>query len=449
MKIIILLTTFLTLTAVQQASCQACSSGTCLAGFFHDQNNTSAVTTSDGCTTWAGMLDGWTVTHGAPIQVLNGYGGEAPPKNFCSYYGIHLLHEYGGNPDYPNATGGSGIKINYNFAAGTTYSIRVLFLYNIQYYPVSSYPQQGWLKLYLGQATSGIPAGNLAACRQAIPSASASLIYAFPLTSTSETAYDLVINYPAVVSGNSLWIYPEGYDKYPGQSSNPQVDIYLSNVFICPACPSGTVYLHSGTPGLSINVATIYAGTSTIDEGSGTGTISNQPTGVSSWTASKIELDPGFIGTASGSGSLTLTANPCTTLAGDNRPDEFDNANLMTSAGAPSIQTIAAEATPQLEQKDLTAITGDTTQSPTPSVPSGLLVYPTVNNGSFTISGSPHDLSNAVVLVSDQTGQIIYKTYNEATTSISINLNNLSEGLYFVEIRQADRITTRKIIVTK
>jgi hypothetical protein len=278
------------------------------------------VTTPDGCTTWSSSYDYWIVTHGAPAVVNNGYyPGKSPAglnEQCYPNYGIHMLHEYGGNPDYPNFNGGSGIMINQGFQQGVTYSIRVLFQYDENYYPVSAYPQQGWLRIYAGG--SNIPTGDLAHCREVIPMVSGlTSIESFPFTSTSDQGYDLLINYYASVSSSYLWIYPEGYDKYTGQNeANPQIDVYLSNVFICQTCPSGTDYWHSGTLPLTASVGAIYAGTSTIDGGTGTGTISNQAASVSTWTAGNfIELDPGFIGTASGSGSLALNISPCPNMA--------------------------------------------------------------------------------------------------------------------------------------
>jgi hypothetical protein len=76
-------------------------------------------------------------------------------------------------------------------------------------------------------------------------------------------------------------------------------------------------------------------------------------------------------------------------------------------------------------------------------------VYPTVNNGAFVIKGISTELENTEIMVTSQTGQIIYTAFNGSSTSISVNLNNPSEGLYFVQIRRPDKVITRKIIVTR
>jgi hypothetical protein len=266
------------------------------------------------------------------------------------------------------------------------------------------------------------------------------------------------MTYTPTTPSEALWVYPIGYNYRSGANSNPEVDIYLSNIFICPSCPSGTVYINSGTVPLSENVGTIYAGTSTVDHGTGTGTVTNQPAQVTTLTAGNlIELNTGFTATASGSGSLNLNIAPCYSVANGPRPDINDSTNIM--GGNPIYQTITTEEMPALQQMSNTQLAADTAASPTKASPitdslatataSGLVVYPTVNNGSFTISGRPADLNNAQILLIDQTGQILYNRFNESATSITVNLNNLSNGLYVVEVSQSGKITTRKIIVSR
>ena len=444
-------------SAVRQASGQACLEPACMNGTF--TGTTTPVTTPDGCTTWSGNVNGWTVTHGAPELVTNGYlptaTGFLKGLNCVAASGVHLLHEYGGNPDYPNFNGGSGIKVKYDFVVGQSYDIRILYRYECPYYDIPSLPEEGWLEVVAPAIAS---TGDLAACREAIPNAGGVTIAAIPLPANPGLAYDVSMTYTPTTPSELLWVYPIGYNYRPGQDANPEVDIFLSNIFVCPSCPSGTVYINSGTVPLSENVGTIYAGTNTIDHGSGIGTVTNQPAQVSTLTAGNfIELNTGFTATASGSGSLNLNIAPCYSVANGPRPDINDSTTIM--AGDPVYQTVTTEEKPALQQMTNTALTADTATSPTKASPitdslatataSGLVVYPTVNNGSFTISGGPADLNNAEILIIDRTGQILYNRFNESATSITVNLNNLSNGLYVVEVRQSGKITTKKIIVSR
>lgn len=453
LRLRIVIISLLILSMFSQGRSQ-CASLSCLPGGFPGlPTQRQTVTTADGCTSWTGTLNGWTVSHGAPIVVDNGFVSGYTPlykDSACLLsYGVHMVHEYGGNTDYPDFNGGSGIWITIpnHFLVGTTYAIRVVYYFRVPFYPENTLQEQGWLHLNAVQVG---PTGDVASCREVIPTAIGSTsIEAIPLPTSGENGqgYDELIYYTPTEQSNVLWIYPEGYDYRPGQNdANPQVDIYISNVLVCPACPYGTDYFNSGTLPLSANTGAIYAGTSTVDEGSGTGTISNQTSQVSTWTVTNsIELDPGFIGTVSGSGSLTLNISGCTNSAQEARPDYNDSTNLVAGTGPPVIQTLAEA--PPLEERSISMLT-DSVANPTTAVPSNLTVYPTVNNGSFTISGSAADLSNATILIMDQTGQTLYKSYNESAMSIPVNLNSLSAGVYFVEIVQSGKTTTKKIIVT-
>jgi hypothetical protein len=78
-----------------------------------------------------------------------------------------------------------------------------------------------------------------------------------------------------------------------------------------------------------------------------------------------------------------------------------------------------------------------------------LLVYPTVSTGAINITGSATDLSNANILVFDETGRTVFSLHNEANTTLYLDLGNLANGLYFMQIRQATKTTTQKIIINK
>jgi len=96
----------------------------------------------------------------------------------------------------------------------------------------------------------------------------------------------------------------------------------------------------------------------------------------------------------------------------------------------------------------------DSARSVTPAALSTelpLLVYPTITNGQVTITGAAADLSNAAILVTDESGRAVYRSYNEGsmTTALTLNLGNLVKGIYFVRVSTATKIHIEKIIIQK
>jgi hypothetical protein len=122
--------------------------------------------------------------------------------------------------------------------------------------------------------------------------------------------------------------------------------------------------------------------------------------------------------------------------------DNFE-ANITTGLFTASIQTCGDTGV---------SIVGDPLAKLSPAplpASSQLLVYPTVGRGSVTITGSAANLANAAIVVFDESGRTVYSMYNVAGTTISLDLGNLVNGLYFVQIRQQSKVTTQKIIVMK
>jgi Secretion system C-terminal sorting domain len=78
-----------------------------------------------------------------------------------------------------------------------------------------------------------------------------------------------------------------------------------------------------------------------------------------------------------------------------------------------------------------------------------LLIFPSVSTGAVNITGSAADLANANILVFDEAGRIVYSLHNEASTTLLLDLGHLASGFYFLQIRQAAKTTTQKIIISK
>jgi len=77
-----------------------------------------------------------------------------------------------------------------------------------------------------------------------------------------------------------------------------------------------------------------------------------------------------------------------------------------------------------------------------------LAVYPTITEGPVYISIDNSNGRNAEILVSDNSGRIVLLSNNNAGKNvITLNLGHLSNGIYFIQVKQAGKIITRKVIV--
>ena len=83
----------------------------------------------------------------------------------------------------------------------------------------------------------------------------------------------------------------------------------------------------------------------------------------------------------------------------------------------------------------LPAITGDNVQ---------IEVYPNPNNGSFIIHGA----GAGTCTITNELGQLI-KTFNLTSANYTVNINDLSSGVYFVACSKGAETFTKKVVVLK
>jgi len=152
------------------------------------------------------------------------------------------------------------------------------------------------------------------------------------------------------------------------------------------------------------------------------------------------------------SGYITASATGTTQLIGTAPSDELSDAmiifsdnfeaNITTGLFTASIQKCG--------DIDISLVSDSSAKllPVSPPVSSPLLVYPTIGTGSVTITGSAANLANAAIVVFDETGRTVYSLYNEAGTTLYLDLGSLTSGLYFVQIRQQSKVTTEKIIIS-
>jgi hypothetical protein len=82
--------------------------------------------------------------------------------------------------------------------------------------------------------------------------------------------------------------------------------------------------------------------------------------------------------------------------------------------------------------------------SPITSQSEQILIFPNPNNGVFTISAK----SEGVYTIQNSLGQIIQSVTLNATNNYTTNIENLSNGIYFVTGYNNNRITQQKVVVT-
>jgi hypothetical protein len=79
--------------------------------------------------------------------------------------------------------------------------------------------------------------------------------------------------------------------------------------------------------------------------------------------------------------------------------------------------------------------------------PSGFLIYPNPNNGMFTISGI--NASQATLRILDMSGRLVREQQLNGGDQISVNTEELNNGVYQVSIITANGIQTERMVVKK
>ncbi|MBN8702878.1 MAG: T9SS type A sorting domain-containing protein [Bacteroidetes bacterium] len=75
----------------------------------------------------------------------------------------------------------------------------------------------------------------------------------------------------------------------------------------------------------------------------------------------------------------------------------------------------------------------------------GFSLYPNPTSGMFTLN-SIENLNNATVTVFDIKGQVVYSVVNSVSNKLEIDLNNHTNGVYYIQINNNDNVITKKIV---
>jgi PKD repeat protein len=77
-------------------------------------------------------------------------------------------------------------------------------------------------------------------------------------------------------------------------------------------------------------------------------------------------------------------------------------------------------------------------------------IYPNPNNGVFEVKLNTSITDNGVINVYDLIGNLVYSTVIDSNNLVkTINLPNVSNGVYFVKVSSNDSQHTKKIIINK
>jgi hypothetical protein len=381
------------------------------------------------CPTWTNACgNGWVRSHGTP-QILQ-YTGSSSAGSFTEYYAY--LESFIQNGD----TAGDGMYTPFAFQQNTWYDVKIDF--NTQL-PAGVTPttQQGygWVLCY---AASGLTQHTLDNCYEAVPEGGGVITQEIGnylgLTPTPIVPGGInatTFTFKAALPYTQFWIYPYSSSYY-------RYNMELYRVEICPSCTAIADYPDGVLP-------TVMGGATVTIGGGPTGSEAIQvlPSLMTTVTASQaIYLKPGFKASSTGSGGFTASIVPCGTNGSTIIPEDYFDSLAVVSANPPGFDSTAISNGLQAGQAALPAW-------PDSLSGSKLQIYPTVSSGVFTITGTPANLGNAIIIVADESGRIVYNMYNSTNTTISLDLGSLASGLYFVQIRQSTKAATMKIIINK
>lgn len=140
------------------------------------------------------------------------------------------------------------------------------------------------------------------------------------------------------------------------------------------------------------------------------------------FTAPKITLSPGFVGSATDpSGALRtlkiIPSNaPCTQA-------------LRVATPTSNVQDEALTKQPLMEN---------------------IQIYPSPSRGLVNINFNRSTLLNAEITVVDKSGRVVYQMRNKSESNlVQLNLQHLSNGIYFIKVNAQNKLAVKKLLISK
>jgi hypothetical protein len=77
-------------------------------------------------------------------------------------------------------------------------------------------------------------------------------------------------------------------------------------------------------------------------------------------------------------------------------------------------------------------------------------IYPSPSRGLVNIDFNSSDLLNAQISVTDQSGRVVYQMRNKVKNNlVQLNLEHLSNGIYFIKVNMKNKVAVKKLLITK
>jgi hypothetical protein len=141
------------------------------------------------------------------------------------------------------------------------------------------------------------------------------------------------------------------------------------------------------------------------------------------FTAPTITLSPGFVGSATDPSGAVRTlklipsATPCTQPL------------RVASSPISNVRNEAITEQPKLENVN---------------------VYPSPSRGLVNIDLNGLELQKAEITVTDQSGRVVYQIRNKSESNlIQLNLQHLSNGIYFIKVNAQNKVAVKKVLISK
>lgn len=346
-------------------------------------------TTGNCPTFYHDPCSGWTRSHGAPFISPNSDGTDG--IIFASF-----------------DNGSDGIYTPFQFVQGNNYDVVVY--YQLQGFTVDGVVTgaNGSFSVY---AASSVTEQTRNGCQESPPTSPATEALYTKVANNQNYDYsstgDLQTLNQISAPFSQVWTYPTS-------TTDGTIAVLLSEIYVCPSCYAVTSY-SSGTLPVQVNGQDI------------TISIPAQPVPTLVEVTNAIYLKPGF--NASSANNATFVAEISPFCAYSNYMAARVNRNRDSSV----LNNFSIGAVLPSREADSTA--------------GGLRVYPTVSKGAVTITGSPASLSNAEIVVLSESGQLLLQRYNAAATTLQLDLSNIVNGIYFIQIRQQAKVTTKKVVI--
>lgn len=77
-------------------------------------------------------------------------------------------------------------------------------------------------------------------------------------------------------------------------------------------------------------------------------------------------------------------------------------------------------------------------------------IYPSPSRGLVNINFNSSDLLNAQISVTDQSGRVVYQMRNKVESNlVQLNLDHLSNGIYFIKVNTKNKVAIKKLLISK